>query len=34
VSAVLSRLKRQRVLSIDSHRIQIESEKDLSGLAQ
>jgi CRP/FNR family transcriptional regulator len=34
VSAVLSRLRRQRVLSIDSHRIHIESEKELTGLAQ
>lgn len=33
VSAVLSRLKKQGVLSIDTHRIHIESEELLSGLA-
>lgn len=34
VTSVLSRLRRQGVLSIDTHRIQIESEELLSGLAQ
>jgi len=34
VSSVLSRLKRDGVLSIDTHRIQIESEEMLAGLAQ
>lgn len=34
VSTVLSRLKRDGVLSIDTHRIQIESEEVLAGLAQ
>jgi len=33
VTSALSRLKRQGVLSIDMHRIQIESEELLSGLA-
>lgn len=34
VTTVLSRLRRRGVLSIDTHRIQIESEELLSGLAQ
>jgi len=34
VSSVLSRLKRQGVLSIEMHRIHIESEELLTGLAQ
>lgn len=34
VTSVLSRLRRQGVLSIDTHRIQIESEELLSGLAK
>jgi CRP-like cAMP-binding protein len=34
VSSVLSRFKRDGVLSIDTHRIQIESEELLAGLAQ
>jgi CRP/FNR family transcriptional regulator, cyclic AMP receptor protein len=34
VTGVLSRLKRQGVLSIDTHRIHIESEELLTGLAQ
>lgn len=34
VTSTLSRLKRQGVLSIDTHRIDIESEELLSGLAQ
>lgn len=34
VTSVLSRLRREGVLSIDTHRIQIESEDLLSGLAQ
>jgi CRP-like cAMP-binding protein len=34
VSSVLSRLKREGVLRIDTHRIQIESEDVLAGLAQ
>lgn len=34
VTSVLSRLKRQGVLSIDTHRIHIESEELLTGLAQ
>ena len=34
VTAVLSRLRKERVLSIDSHCIDVESEKELSELAQ
>ena len=34
VTAVLSKLKKEHVLSIDSRRIQIESEKELGELAQ